>query len=75
MSDRTFIILVALAMASLGASVMWRPERYYVAPGRKEPDESVEPPKRFKIAVRCVGAAAMIFGVGMMALVFFKIRS
>ena len=50
------------------------PGRYYVAPGRRSPDESVEPPRSFKIAVRAVGAVCMTVGAGLMAPVFLKIK-
>ena len=72
MTDRTVVILAALAIASVGASMMWRPGRYYVAPGRRMPNENIEPPRSFKIAVRAVGAVCMIVGAGLMALVFLR---
>lgn len=75
MRDRTFIILVAAALACLGASMVWRPGRYYVPPGRKEPDGSAEPPKSFRIAVRAVGIASMLFGAGLLVLVFWRIKA
>ncbi len=75
MTDRTIVILAALGMASVGASMVWRPGRYYVVPGRETPDETIEPPRKFKTAVRTVGAVCMVVGAGLMALVFLKIRS
>ena len=72
MTDRTVIILAALAAACVGASMVWHPERYYVAPGRKTPDQSVEPPKGFRIILRIVGGLCMVSGAGLLGLLFFR---